>query len=406
MPFTITLAALVFAMALSFLGVWEIPIPGFVGSGVTAEVASREGAAGAFAKGVVTTVLATPCSGPYLGTVFGFTVGQPPAITYLVFATIGLGMASPYLVIGAFPRLVRFLPKPGAWMDTFKQLMGFVLLGTVVFLFTAINRDYFIPTFALLIGIWAACWWIGRMPFTLSPGRRLLAWLEGAVVTAVVGSFAFTWLVPHPNVLPWQPFSRSALDQLTGQGKTVLVDFTANWCLTCQFNLKNAIDTEAVRKLVEANGVVPLLADWSNPDADVRRDPADAARSQQQRHSAAGHLSGRPAEQGLGPAGDHQPASTARRPGRGRSLASHRWRKLRRPINRGLPSRSAPGDSRALGFAASRPNAVRSSRAARGAFLNPAEAGTGTPSYGAQSTPRSPASTRPIGQLSTPQSAS
>ncbi|HEY1784753.1 MAG TPA: thioredoxin family protein [Pirellulales bacterium] len=266
-PFTITLAALVFAMALSFLGVWEIPIPGFVGSGVTAEVASREGAAGAFAKGIVTTVLATPCSGPYLGAVFGFTVGQPPAITYLVFATIGLGMASPYLVIGAFPRLIRFLPKPGAWMDTFKQMMGFVLLGTVVFLFTALNRDYFVPTFALLVGIWAACWWIGRMPFTLSPGRRLLGWLEGAVVTAVVGSFAFTWLVPHPNVLPWQPFSRTALSQLTGQGKTVLVDFTANWCLTCQLNLKNAIETEAVRKRIETNGVVPLLADWSNQEA-------------------------------------------------------------------------------------------------------------------------------------------
>jgi suppressor for copper-sensitivity B len=264
MPFTITLAALVFAMALSFLGVWEIPIPGFVGSGATAQAASREGAAGAFAKGVVTTVLATPCSGPYLGTVFGFTVGQPPAITYLVFATIGLGMASPYLLIGAFPRLVRFLPKPGAWMDTFKQMMGFVLLGTVVFLFTAINRDFFIPTFALLIGIWAACWWVGRMPFTLSPGRRLLGWLEGAVVTAVVGSFAFTWLVPHPNVLAWQPFSRTALDQLTGQGKTVLVDFTASWCPTCHVNLRTAIDTEPVRKLVETNGVVPLLADWSD----------------------------------------------------------------------------------------------------------------------------------------------
>jgi len=142
-----------------------------------------------------------------------------------------------------------------------------VLLGTVVFLFTALNRDYFIPTFALLIGIWAACWWVGRMPFTLSPGRRLLGWLEGAVVTAVVGSFAFTWLVPHPNVLPWQPFSRSALAQLTGQGKTVMVDFTANWCATCKLNLITAIDTEAVRKLVETNGVVPLLADWSNPDA-------------------------------------------------------------------------------------------------------------------------------------------
>ena len=71
-------------------------------------------------------------------------------------------MASPYLVIGAFPRLIRFLPKPGAWMDTFKQMMGFVLLGTIVFLFTFMDRDYLVPTFAMMVGLWAACWWIGR----------------------------------------------------------------------------------------------------------------------------------------------------------------------------------------------------------------------------------------------------
>ncbi len=86
------------------------------------------------------------------------------------------------------------------------------------------------------------------MPFTLTPGRRLLGWLEGAVVTVVVGSFAFTWLAPHPDVLRWQPFTRGTLDQLTGQGKTVLVDFTADWCLTCKTNLKFAIDTQEVRQ--------------------------------------------------------------------------------------------------------------------------------------------------------------
>ena len=208
LPFAITLTALVFAMALSFLGVWEIPIPGFVGSGATAQAAARGGLSGAFAKGVITTVLATPCIGPYLGAVFGFTVNQTPEIIYLVFATIGLGMASPYLLIGAFPRLIAFLPKPGAWMETFKQLMGFLLLGTVVYLMQTVKQDYFIATFALLVGIWAACWWVGRMPFTLSPRRRLLGWLEGAAVATVVGSIAFTWLVPHPNVLPWKPFSR------------------------------------------------------------------------------------------------------------------------------------------------------------------------------------------------------
>jgi len=267
--FNISLSALVFAMALSFLGVWEIPIPGFVGSGAAAEAASREGVWGAFAKGVVTTVIATPCSGPYLGTIFGFTIDKPAYITYLIFVAVGLGMASPYLLIGAFPRLVKLLPKPGAWMDTFKQMMGFVLLGTVVFLFTSLKPEYFIPTFALLIGIWAGCWWIGRMPFTLARGRRLLGWLEGAAFAAVVGSAAFTFLIPGEHLLQWQPFTRPMLSEFTGQGKTVLVEFTANWCPTCKWNMAHAIDTDEVRRLVEENGVVPLLADWSDGSEEV-----------------------------------------------------------------------------------------------------------------------------------------
>ncbi len=169
--FTITMCALVFAMALSFLGVWEIPIPGFVGSGSAANLTARQGATGAFAKGVFTTVLATPCSGPFLGSVFGFTLQQPPFVTYLIFMSIGLGMASPYILIGAYPHLVSFLPKPGAWMETFKQTMAFLLLGTVVFMFSFMDSTYVVPTFALLIGIWAACWWIGRVPFTVSTKR-------------------------------------------------------------------------------------------------------------------------------------------------------------------------------------------------------------------------------------------
>ena len=99
-------------MALSLLGVWEIPIPGFVGGGKANDLAAKEGVAGAFSKGVLTTVLATPCSGPFLTTALAFAVAQPPVLTYVMFACIGLGMAFPYLVIGAFPRLIHFLPKP------------------------------------------------------------------------------------------------------------------------------------------------------------------------------------------------------------------------------------------------------------------------------------------------------
>jgi suppressor for copper-sensitivity B len=266
--FNIGLTCVVFVMALSFLGVWEIPIPGFVGSGKGVEVAAREGALGAFAKGVLTTVLATPCSGPFLGSVFGYLIKQPPQIVYLIFGCIGLGMALPYLIIGAFPRLIRFLPKPGAWMDTFKQIMGFVLLGTVVFLFWTLNRIYLVPTFALLIGLWAGCWWIGRTPLFVSLPRKLAAWGTGGAVAAAVGLFAFNFLTPAS--LDWPPFSQSRLDQLTANGKTVLVDFTANWCLSCQLNTKFTIDSDEVREAIKANNVSPMVADWSDYGPEIK----------------------------------------------------------------------------------------------------------------------------------------
>jgi thiol:disulfide interchange protein len=268
--FNIAMAGLVFVMALSFLGVWDIPIPGFVGSGKAAELATREGATGAFAKGAMSTVLATPCSGPFLGPVFGFTLSQPVWITYLIFACVGLGMASPYLVIGAFPRLIRLLPKPGAWMDTFKQIMGFLLLGTVVFIFTFLKKDYVVPTFALLIGLWFACWLIGRTPITAPPTRKIRAWAGAAAVAGAVGLFAFTMLTPGEQLLPWKPFSREELTRLSAQGKTVMVDFTADWCLTCKVNLKLAVNTHDVLQEVRKNDVVPLLADWTDGSPEIK----------------------------------------------------------------------------------------------------------------------------------------
>jgi thiol:disulfide interchange protein len=267
--FNVVMAAIVFVMALSFLGIWEIPIPGFVGSGKSQELASREGASGAFAKGIVTTLLATPCSGPFLGSVIGFTLTQPPATIYMIFAAIGLGMASPYLVIGAFPSLIGWIPKPGAWMETFKHIMGFVLLGTVAFIFSYMNKDYIVPTFVLLIGLWAACWWIGRTPTYEPVGKQLAAWVQGGVFASLIGGFAFTQLLPRDEVLPWQPFNRVQLTELNRQGKTVLVDFSADWCLTCKYNLKTAINTQDVADAVEKNRVVTMLADWTDGSDEV-----------------------------------------------------------------------------------------------------------------------------------------
>ena len=192
----VPLAAIVFAMALSFLGIWEIPIPGFAGSGGANKLAAQEGVAGAFFKGVLTTILATPCSGPFLGSALGYAFSQPAGITYAVFTAIGIGMASPYLAIGAFPVLIKFLPKPGVWMDTFKQLMGFVLLGTVVYLMTFIHLSRLVPTMMTLVGLWAGLWWIGRTPIYAELSEKLVAWGWGLAFSVVIAVAAFQWLGP------------------------------------------------------------------------------------------------------------------------------------------------------------------------------------------------------------------
>jgi thiol:disulfide interchange protein len=137
-------------------------------------------------------------------------------------------------------------------------------------LFTTLTASYFVPTLALLFGLWFACWWIGRTPITATAGRKNAAWIGGLTVAALVGAFAFTMLF-QVSKIPWQPFSPEALQRARAEGKTVLVDFSAEWCLTCKANLKFAIETSAVRDLVKANGVVPMLADWTDHSPMIKK---------------------------------------------------------------------------------------------------------------------------------------
>lgn len=273
--FKVAMVVVVFAFALSFLNVWEVPIPGFAQSSTTTRLQHQEGAAGAFFKGVFTTLLATPCSGPFLGPVFAYTLTQPPLVTYVLFLSVGLGMASPYLLVGLFPGLIRWLPKPGEWMETFKQLMGFVLLGTVVYLFSTIPGEYFIPTLALVMGVWFACWVIGRVPPYEPVRRQLRAWALGVTAAGAVGWFSFQYLGPARHLFEWQPFQPEAIARLQQEGKTVMVDFTADWCLTCQANFRFAINTPRVQRIVQQQGVVAMLADWTDQNDTIKQKLAE-----------------------------------------------------------------------------------------------------------------------------------
>ena len=277
--FPIALSAVVFVMGLSFMGLWEVPLPSFAAGGKAGELAAQEGAVGAFFKGALTTLLATPCSAPFLAPALVWAAAQPPWLTYLVFASIGLGMASPYLLIGAFPELLRFLPKPGAWMETFKHTMGFVLMATVVYLLTVMEPYNIVPTVGLLFALWFGCWWVGSVSPLADIWHRLRAW---ALAISFCGA---VWIVMFPgiNSSSKQGFSLTGLSatmqhamgydddeqdlddasQLTGP-KPVLVDFTASWCPNCHYFENTVLRTKEVADAVQKLNVATLKADWSH----------------------------------------------------------------------------------------------------------------------------------------------
>src|SRR5262249_38079710 len=156
---------------------------------------------------VITTVLAVPCTAPFMATAIAWAVRQPIATTLTVFASLGIGMASPYLVVGVYPELLRFLPKPGAWMETFKQVMGFILLATVVFILSFMDAAAIVPTLTLLLGVGVACWLIARTPITAELSDRLQSWGLASAVVLGFAVLSFGWLYGESARPDWQPFS-------------------------------------------------------------------------------------------------------------------------------------------------------------------------------------------------------
>ncbi|HVJ82378.1 MAG TPA: cytochrome c biogenesis protein CcdA, partial [Planctomycetia bacterium] len=197
--FNLFMACLVFAMSLSLLGVFEIPIPGFVGS--AAGAAHDEGYLGAFLSGVVTTLLATPCTGPFMVVALAWSVQQPASVAYAVWLTMGIGLAFPYLLIAVFPAAQKLLPRPGNWMITFKQISGFVLLATVLFILSSVKA--LMPAMVTLLGLGFAFWLLGTQIDILSSTAH-----RWRIRTLALASFlGIAWLgnwLQVPKLLKWQ----------------------------------------------------------------------------------------------------------------------------------------------------------------------------------------------------------
>jgi len=272
------LLLIMLVMALSMYGLFEI---GASATSVGQGLQQKKGYSGSFFSGVLATVVATPCSAPFLGTAIGPAMGLPSAQMFVAFTAMGLGMAFPYLVFGLKPSLIEKLPRPGAWMESFKQGMSFLLLLTAAWLvwtysgsqvFQEEYTSFLVVLFSLVL-VCAACWVYGRwcVMWRSTKAKRI-----GGVIAAVLLAAGVYGSSPYvkKTKIDWVEWSPQEMQRQLDSGKLVYVDFTARWCATCQVN-KRVAYTPKTAELFEKYGIVAMRADKtvSNPtiDAELRR---------------------------------------------------------------------------------------------------------------------------------------
>ncbi len=265
--FVIALAYLFIAMGLSLSGLVEFG-GGLMNTG--SGLADRGGLTGSFFTGVLAVVVASPCTAPFMGTALGFAISQPPYVALLVFAALGAGMAAPLLLLGYSGLARRIMPKPGAWMDTLKQLLAFPLYGTAIWLLWVAGRQTGVNTMTaalagaliLALGLWL--WRYGTWGKTVA-----LACLVGALSLGswrALDENGARATVAAEGRVAW---SEQALAELRASGTPVFVDVTADWCITCLANESAVLLTEEMTAAFAAHGVTYMVADWTNYDADI-----------------------------------------------------------------------------------------------------------------------------------------
>jgi len=269
--FLAALTAVLILFACNLAGLFEVHLPRFI-----ADFAIRHGEgstlAGNFLTGAFATLLATPCTAPFLGTAVGFALGRGPLEIYTVFFALGLGLALPYIAVAAFPALATSLPRPGPWMIVLRRILALALVGTAVWLLSIIASLTGIEStvaIGALLALAAAVLAVRRIE-----GLRLARYSGAAVALLVAAAIAIP-LVRPPVATPlvavrgstdWRPFDEAEIARLVRQGNTVLVDVTAEWCITCRVNKMAVLETGVVRDVLAGGRVIPMQADWTRPN--------------------------------------------------------------------------------------------------------------------------------------------
>ena len=270
------LAYLLFAMGLSLSGVAEF---GAGLAGIGQRFAGRGGLAGAFATGVLATVVATPCTAPFMGAALGFALIAPAPLAMAIFIALGIGLASPLALASLVPAIARLLPRPGTWMAIFKQLLAFPLYGTVAWLIWVLIQEVgpegALPALLGLVFVGFAVWVYGVTRLARPAARRLGAGLAAAgiaaalIVAATASPAGAVSRAAAKSGVPYETFSSARLGALTAEHRPAFVNLTAAWCITCLINERATLDSATVRRAFAEHRIVALKGDWTRQDPEI-----------------------------------------------------------------------------------------------------------------------------------------
>ncbi len=259
----LALTVLVTLIALNLFGVFEVTLSSRA-TGAASDLASQQGYSGAFFNGVLATILATPCTAPFLGAALAFALAQSAPVIILFFLAAGIGFAFPFVLLCAQPRWLGMLPKPGAWMERFKVLMGFPMLATAFWLMWLSSDDEsaVLWTGLFLVVLALAAWIWGQFVQRAMPGKGL-----AAALCVVMLALDYTFILHgHSTGILWQRWSPQAVQAAQQAGHPALVDFTAKSCLTCQINKATSLEIESTRARLKRIGAVAFVGDYTRED--------------------------------------------------------------------------------------------------------------------------------------------
>jgi len=287
--FIYALSVLLLVFALNMSGVFEF---GLRATAVGSDLQSKTGYAGSFFTGVLATVVATPCSAPFLAPALGAALAVSTAESFVIFTVIALGLAMPYLLLSIFPQAVKLLPRPGAWMETFKEFMAFPLYATVGFLVWVLaaqtSDEGFLYALFSLVLVAMAVWMYGRWTAPGAKPARVRFGIGSLIVVGLLGLWigwpksATASSDVTANAAPtitWAPWSPEEVARLRGEGRIVYVDFTARWCATCQTNKKLVFSSDEVLRTFAQRKIATLRADWTSKDPRITAELAAYQRS-------------------------------------------------------------------------------------------------------------------------------